>query len=97
VLSADYFSIPEEEIKHLVSVLTMVGGKAVYAAEEFGEMAPPLPPILPEWSPVAAYGGYARGASGSVAARSKVTSAKIHDHAHCHEGGAGLACLCWAF
>jgi hypothetical protein len=39
-------------------VLTIVGGKPVYAAEEFAELAPPLPPVLPEWSPVAAYGGY---------------------------------------
>src|SRR5262249_39062064 len=34
-LSADYFSIPEEEIKQLESVLTIVGGKIVYATEEF--------------------------------------------------------------
>src|SRR6202050_5624154 len=32
VLSADYFSIPEDEIKHLESVLTIVGGKIVYAS-----------------------------------------------------------------
>ena len=35
VLSADYFSVPEEEIKRLESVLTLVGGKPVYAAAEF--------------------------------------------------------------
>ena len=35
VLSADYFSIPEEEIKRLESVLTIVGGKVVYAAAPF--------------------------------------------------------------
>jgi predicted amidohydrolase YtcJ len=58
VLSADYFSIPEDEIKALESVLTMVGGKAVYAAAEFGAMSPPPLPVSPEWSPVAAYGGY---------------------------------------
>ncbi len=58
VLSADYFSVPEDEIKNLESVLTIVGGKPVYGAEEFADLAPPLPPVLPEWSPVAAYGGY---------------------------------------
>src|ERR1700722_9507694 len=58
VLSADYFSVPEDEIKNLESVLTIVGGKPVYAAEEFADLAPPLPPVLPEWSPVAAFGGY---------------------------------------
>ena len=56
------FRSPDEEIKHLESVLTIVGGKPVYAAEEFAELAPPLPPVLPEWSPVAAYGGYAKPA-----------------------------------
>ncbi|GAA6621519.1 hypothetical protein NUACC26_073390 [Scytonema sp. NUACC26] len=60
VLSDDYFSIPEERIKSLTSVLTIVGGKIVYAAEEFSNLAPPPLPILPEWSPVAKYGGYAR-------------------------------------
>jgi len=52
VLSADYFSIPNEEIKQLKSVLTIVGGKPVYAAEEFETLAPAPPPVLPDWSPV---------------------------------------------
>jgi len=75
VLSADYFSVPEEEIKHLESVLTVVGGKPVYAAEEFSKLAPPLPPVLPEWSPVAVYGGYARPGIAPVMARSQVLAA----------------------
>ncbi len=58
VLSADYFSIPEEEIKSLESVLTIVGGKPVYAAAEFKDLSPPPLPVIPEWSPVSAYGGY---------------------------------------
>src|SRR5207249_5566367 len=40
VLSADYFSIPEEQIKQLESVLTIVGGKVVYAATEFARLSP---------------------------------------------------------
>ncbi len=55
-LSADYFSIPEEEIKQLESVLTVVGGKVVYATAEFSEFAPPPLPVSPEWSPVNYYG-----------------------------------------
>lgn len=58
VLSADYFAIPEEEIKRLESVLTMVGGKVVYSTGEFARLAPPPLPVTPEWSPVAKYGGY---------------------------------------
>src|SRR6266576_657633 len=59
VLSADYFSIPDEDIKRLESVLTLVGGRAVHAAAEFAALAPPAPPVLPAWSPVAKFGGYA--------------------------------------
>jgi hypothetical protein len=58
VLSADYFSVPEEEIKGIESVLTLVGGKVVYGAGEFTGLAPPALPVLPDWSPVKAYGGY---------------------------------------
>ena len=60
VLSGDYFSIPEEEIKHLESVLTIVGGKVVYASDEFSKLAPPALPVSPNWSPVKEYGGYAK-------------------------------------
>jgi hypothetical protein len=59
VLSADYFSIPDEEIKSLESVLTIVGGKIVYATNEFSKLAPPALPVSPNWSPVKTYGGYA--------------------------------------
>ncbi|PYU47642.1 MAG: amidohydrolase [Acidobacteria bacterium] len=61
VLSGDYFSIPEEDIKHLESVLTIVGGKIAYATEEFSKLAPPALPVSPSWSPVKEYGGYAKG------------------------------------
>jgi Amidohydrolase family len=54
VLSADYFAVPESEISSLVSVLRLVGGRIVHGAAEYGELAPPLPPVLPEWSPVRA-------------------------------------------
>jgi hypothetical protein len=96
VLSSDYFSVPEEEIKNLVSVLTLVGGKAVYGADEFSSMTPKLPPILPEWSPVAAYGGYAQAAASSVSARSAMPHQHIHSPAHHHDGD-GFGCFCWAF
>jgi len=59
VLSADYFSIPEEQIKHLESVLTMVGGRIVFAAGEFKGLGPSPLPVSPDWSPVKTYGGYA--------------------------------------
>jgi predicted amidohydrolase YtcJ len=58
VLSLDYFSVPEEEIKRIESVLTIVGGRVVYAAGEFERLAPPPLPVSPDWSPVKVYGGY---------------------------------------
>jgi len=98
VLSADYFSVAEEEIKRLESVLTIVGGKPVYAAEEFAELAPPLPPVLPEWSPVAAFGGYAKTPVVPVTAYSPLVHARSQQH-HCkdHALGGGFGCFCWAF
>jgi predicted amidohydrolase YtcJ len=98
VLSADYFSIPEEEIKDLESVLTIVGGKVVYGAAEFENLAPPAPAILPEWSPVGTYGGYAKPARVPVVANTR--SAREHVNEHCHplrQDGGSFGCLCWAF
>jgi predicted amidohydrolase YtcJ len=61
ILSADYSSVPEEEIRNIESVLTVLGGEVVYAAAPFESFAPPpLPPVLPAWSPVAHFGGYQR-------------------------------------
>jgi len=58
VLNTDYFSIPEENIKQMESVLTIVNGKAVYAAGPFKSHDPEIPEIIPAWSPVKFYGGY---------------------------------------
>src|SRR6267154_2011990 len=100
VLSADYFSIPNDEIKQLESVLTIVGGKPVYAAEEFETLAPAPPPVLPDWSPVAQFGGYAKRVPSPVNAFSQMrpTIGPTHSHKHseCPSTG-GFGCLCWAF
>ncbi len=58
VLSEDYFSVPEERIKHIESVLTIVDGKPVYATAEFSNLSPPPLPVSPNWSPVKYFGGY---------------------------------------
>ena len=82
VLSADYFSIPEDEIKRLESVLTIVGGKIVYANEPFSKLAPPALPISPDWSPVKQYGGYCAAPSANAAA--KLHSAKLVSQSRSH-------------
>ncbi|MBD1806599.1 amidohydrolase [Microcoleus sp. FACHB-SPT15] len=85
VLSEDYFSIPEEHIKSLESVLTIMGGKPVYGAEEFTDLSPPALPIMPEWSPVAAYGGYAKTPVAAFSSTSHICTsvcAAIHQPVH---------------
>jgi len=99
VLSADYFGIPEIEIKALESVLTMVGGKVVYAAQEFRLLDPPALPVLPEWSPVARFGGYGAPLMPRHAEHAPPTQQRqAHRHAHGvhHHDGLG-GCMCWAF
>jgi len=76
VLSADYFSIPAEAIKELHSVLTLVGGEIVHADDPFNDLAPPLPPASPDWSPVRSYSGHFRS-DGALA------SATAQQHHHC--------------
>ena len=58
LLSEDYFNVPEDRIAAIESHLTVVGGRVVYGAGEFAELAPPLPPVSPAWSPVARYRGH---------------------------------------
>ncbi len=58
VLSDDYFSVDEDSIQDITSVLTILGGKPVHGSGDFSDMAPPLPAPMPDWSPVRAYGGY---------------------------------------
>jgi len=107
VLSGDYFSIPEEEIKHLESVLTIVGGKVAYASDEFSKLAPPALPVSPSWSPVKQYGGYAKaldhtlGVSHSTACSHVAASADGRTRSHLQVLGEfglwGLGCECFAF
>jgi Amidohydrolase family len=107
VLSDDYFMVDESKIDRIESVLTVVGGQIVHGAQEFSPMAPPLPPAMPDWSPVRTFGGYgglaatapavvrgttaARGVHRS--ARARVVSAPSQDRAF----WGALGCSCWAF
>ncbi len=105
VLSADYFSIADEEIKRLESVLTLVGGKVVYAAREFSKLAPPPLPASPDWSPVKYYGGYqqprdARAGVPDRAARSAIepnARQKAHRWVRGEADLWSLGCDCFAF
>lgn len=111
LLSDDYFSVPEDEIVGLRSVMTMLGGKIVHGEGDFADLAPPLPRPMPDWSPVATFGGYWRAPE----TRAKMASAcgcasscSVHGHDHASALGANvpaadvqsfwgsLGCGCWA-
>jgi len=78
VLSADYMTVPADEIRGVSSVMTVVGGRIVYAAEDFASFDPPLPPASPSWTPV--------GAFESPAMRTAAAApAPAHERA-CHDG-----------
>ncbi len=105
ILSADYFSIPEEEIKRLESLLTIVGGNIVYAGSEFKDLAPPPLPVSPGWSPVASYGGYWHSTRGD-SAEAKAHRCSSLDQAYAAGrikqgepvfGAFGLGCDCFVF
>ncbi|MED5616236.1 amidohydrolase [Janthinobacterium sp. P210005] len=112
VLSADYFTVPEEAIKSIESVLTMVGGKVVYGQAEFTTVAPPPIPVLPEWSPVRAVPGHYRPvARPAQAAMPHQCAGACGVHAHAHDRArksavpisdfsgfwGTLGCSCFAF
>ena len=89
VLSKDYFSVPEEDIKGIESVLTVVDGKVVYAAGHFSPLSPPPIPVVPEWSPVVKVPGHYRSAPpvaskvGAVVQMHQcIGSCGVHGHAH---------------
>ena len=111
VLSGDYFTVAEDEIVHLRSVLTLLGGAVVHGDGDYAPLAPALPRPMPDWSPVATFGGYHR----SPEARAKLASAcgcasacNVHGHDHAASLGTvapaadvqtfwgTLGCGCWA-
>ncbi|QBE61894.1 amidohydrolase [Pseudoduganella lutea] len=58
LLDKDYFTVPENQIKSIASVLTVMDGRVVFGAQDYRTLAPRLPEVLPSWSPVKYFGGY---------------------------------------
>ncbi|MBP8539001.1 amidohydrolase [Streptomyces sp. MK37H] len=58
ILSDDFFTVPDQDIPHIESLLTVTGGRIVWAAAEYEGLEEAIPAISPAWSPVAHYGGY---------------------------------------
>ena len=88
VLSQDYMNINDEAIKDLVSVMTVIGGKIVYAADEFASHDAPLPPVSPDWSPVKHFGGYQGTDRNDVMTHKHTNCGHAHHNnvLHSHDG-----------
>ena len=92
VLSEDYFTVPDENIKNITSVMTVMGGKIVYANAEYTKYSPPELPVSPDWSPVKKFGGYyhanhnrsAHELALAAAATNKYLNTEIEMHGHSH-------------
>lgn len=92
VLSDDYFQVEPESIQWIESVLTITGGKVVYAAADFRSRDPGAPPPSPSWSPVKHFGGHWRkienkpaSATRSMALASCACSNSCSLHGHGHQ------------
>jgi predicted amidohydrolase YtcJ len=108
VLSDDYFSVPEDDIRRIESVLTVVDGKIVYADRDFKSLDPELPAPMPDWSPANFGSRYWKGESPS-ASRQAVSSIShacvVHGHSHTPPNEladprsfwGALGCSCWTF
>jgi len=111
LLSDDYFGVAESEIVHLRAVLTILGGKIVHGEGDYRTVAPDLPKPMPDWSPVATFGGYYRqpeGAQKMAAACGCASACNVHGHDHAAALGANtpaadvqsfwgtFGCGCWA-
>ena len=58
ILSDDYFTVPDNNIKKIHALVTIVNGKVVYAEADYKNLCPTIPEVIPSWSPVKYFGGY---------------------------------------
>lgn len=99
LLSADYMRVPAEDIRAIESVLTVLGGRCVYAAAPFSDLNPPLPAVSPDWSPAALIGGSRPMGTALIGAAGHAEcnlGDSRHAAANSHEGG-NFGCGCAAF
>ncbi|WPB56290.1 amidohydrolase [Xylophilus sp. GOD-11R] len=89
----DFFACAESDIADTSALLTVLGGKVVWGA---GEFAPhddnPVPPAMPDWSPVRRFGGYGawgdqsaaplQNAARMAAACACANDCNLHGHQH---------------
>lgn len=112
VLSDDYFSVAEDALPHLSSVLTLLGGEVVHGSGDYAPLAPELPKPMPDWSPVRTFGGYQHRPRKTAALLSQACGCASACGVHGHDHAAALGreapsadarsfwgvfgCGCWA-
>ena len=102
----------DHQIADITSVLTVLGGRIVHAAEDYDGLAPVLPPAMPDWSPVNRFGGYHVGGTATGLAMAHhhhhgapCSTHGAHGHAAHHAAPTGdlqafwgaMGCSCFAF
>jgi predicted amidohydrolase YtcJ len=98
----DFFACAEQDIVDTTSLLTVVGGRIVWGAGPFSRYDTPVPPAMPDWSPVRRFGGYGgwgatqrdgaplqRAAAGAGACGC-ASACGLHGHAHAKAWGSPL-------
>ena len=97
----DFFACAEDDIAATTALLTVVGGRIVWGVGPFSQYDAPIPPAMPDWSPVRRYGGYgAWGAAqdgsaplqraAAAAACGCARACNVHGHAHAGAWGSAL-------
>jgi predicted amidohydrolase YtcJ len=97
VLSADYMTVPDQDISKISSELTMVGGRAVYGAGNFASLAPKALPVSPDWLPIGSYPSYRTAdahTSGHGLAAAYVADAALPDIVGPDGQRWSMGCLC---
>ena len=103
VPNKDYFQVPEDDISFLTSDMTVVGGRVVFGSGSFQQHDDnPVPPAMPDWSPVRRYGGYAAWGEPDGAGKNSLTAARyqslcgcanscgMHGHSHAKAWGSSV-------
>ncbi|MFJ3922252.1 amidohydrolase [Streptomyces sp. NPDC090022] len=91
ILSEDFLTVPEETIPDIEAVLTVVGGRIVYASAEYEGLDEAVPPISPQWSPVAHFGGYQSGARQAELVTEAAAESELHRQWRAARGSAPRA------
>ncbi len=105
LLSASYFKVSDEDIRQIVSVMTLVNGRIVYADGPFKPHDTPLPPAMPDWSPVNFGSQYWKTRPTTAMTFVQKPHCTLHQHHRAphmdiadHQGFWGaFGCSCWVF